>query len=138
MSRIVVGIDGSEPSQRALRWAVEEARLRRVTLEIVHAWHLPSAGGYPYLTGYMDIELFEKDAQQVVDQALAEVGVAGVPEVQRLVVEDTAGRALLDAAKGAEMVVLGSRGRGGFAGLLLGSVGLQVATHATCPVVVIS
>ena len=137
MERIVVGVDGSESSQQALRWAVDEARRRGGELDVVHAWHLPDAGGYPYLVGYLDLGVFEQDAHLVVEHALARVDVTGVPAVEPIVVQDTAVRALLDSAKGADLVVVGSRGRGGFAGLLLGSVSQQVAHDAGCPVVIV-
>jgi nucleotide-binding universal stress UspA family protein len=137
MVRIVVGVDGSEASVRALRWAVEEARSRDATLDVVHAWHLPPAGGYPYLTGYLDLKFFEEDAHRVLEGALARAGVAGAPGVESIVVQDAAGRALVDTAKGADLLVVGSRGRGGFTGLLLGSVSHYVASHAPCPVAII-
>jgi nucleotide-binding universal stress UspA family protein len=137
MERIVVGVDGSQPSQVALRWAAEEARRRSASLEVVHAWHLPHAGGYPYLAGYLDLELFEADARRVVDLALAGEELHGLTWVHPILVQDGAARALLDTAKGAELLVVGSRGRGGFTGLLLGSVSQQVAAHAPCPVVIV-
>ena len=137
MQRIVVGIDGSEPSRQALRWAADEARRREAILDVVHAWHMPYAGGYPYLAGYGDMALFEQDARYLLEHALADAGLTGAPWVEPLVVHDGAVRALLDSAKGADLLVVGSRGRGGFAGLLLGSVSHQVSLHAPCPVVII-
>ena len=137
MVRIVVGVDGSEASVRALQWAMKEARLRGATLDVVHAWHLPPAGGYPYLAGYLDLKVFEEDAQRTLARTLGRAGVAGAPEVEPIVVQDAPRRALVDTAKGADLLVVGSRGRGGFTGLLLGSVGQYVATHAPCPVAII-
>src|SRR5581483_5308474 len=121
----------------ALRWAADEARRRRAVLEIVHAWHVPYAGGYPYLTGRYDVALFERDARTVLDRALAEPALKGLPAVEPILVQEGAARALLAAAKGADLLVVGSRGRGGFAGLLLGSVSQQVLLHAHCPVVIV-
>jgi len=135
MQRIVVGVDGSEPSRRALRWAAEEARRREAILEIVHAWHPPYSGGYPYQTSAM--ALFERDAKSTLDGVLADPVLRGVPAVEPILVQEGAARAVLAAAKGADLLVVGSRGRGGFAGLLLGSVSQQVAQHAHCPVAII-
>ena len=137
MERIVVGVDGSEWSRRALEWAAVEARRRGAALEVVYAWHLPNAGGYPYLAGYADLDLFAEDARLVLDRALASVDLSGIPKVEPILIQDGAARSLLDTAKGADLLVVGSRGRGGFAGLLLGSVSHHVATHASCPVVII-
>jgi nucleotide-binding universal stress UspA family protein len=137
MERIVVGVDGSQSSQRALRWAVGEARRHDARLDVVHAWHLPNAGGYPYLAGYADLGLFGEDARRVLDRALADENLAGLSWIEPILVQDSAARALLDTAKGADLVVVGSRGRGGFAGMLLGSVSQQIAHHAPCPVVIV-
>jgi nucleotide-binding universal stress UspA family protein len=137
MVRIVVGVDGSEASVRALRWALEEARARHATLDVVHAWHLPPAGGYPYLAGYANLKVFEEDAHRVLAGVLERAGLEGAPGVEPIVVQDAAGRVLVDAAKGADLLVVGSRGRGGFTGLLLGSVSQYVAAHAPCPVAII-
>ena len=137
MERIVVGVDGSEASRRALEWAAVDARRRGAALEVVHAWHLPNAGGYPYLAGYVDLELFAQDSRTVLDRAMAGVDLGGIPRVEPILIQDGAARALLDTAKGADLLVVGSRGRGGFTGLLLGSVSHHVATHASCPVVII-
>lgn len=133
MERIVVAIDGSDSSTRALRWAVSEARLRDAELEVVHAWHMPTSGGYPYATLAYDPAPFADAARQVLDNAVHE---AAVP-VKQTLVNGGASEAILSAAKGADLVVLGTRGLGGFAGLLLGSVSHQVAHHATCPVVLV-
>ena len=137
MARIVVGVDGSGCSLRALQWAVDEARRRDATLDVVHAWHLPNAGVYPYFAGYMDLDLFESDGRQILDGALADAKVDSAVQVEPILVQAGAARALLDNAKGADLLVVGSRGRGGFAALLLGSVSHQVALHAPCPVVII-
>jgi len=136
--RIVVGIDGSHTSQQALRWAVEEARVRQATVEVVHAWHLAYVGGYPYTAGSFDPAPFEDAGRQALDEAIAGVDTTGLPGPLHPVLHmgDAAG-GILETAEGADLVVVGSRGLGGFTGLLLGSVGHQVANHAPCPVVVI-
>jgi nucleotide-binding universal stress UspA family protein len=133
--RVVVGVDGSATAQRALEWAVEEARLRLAVLEVVHAWN-PPALAVPTMA--LDYGIFDDAAHAIVAEALAQVDTSGLPgPVVRVVEIGTGGRVLVDQADGADLVVVGSRGLGGFKGLLLGSVSHQVAQHAVCPVVVI-
>ena len=138
MGTIVVGVDGSSGSREALRFAVEEARLRNAALRVVTAWHVsPMAysGGFAVPVDPHD---FEESAKAVGKEALASlreetVGVV----VERLAKEGQAAQVLLQEARGADLLVVGSRGHGGFAGLLLGSVSQQVAHHASCPVVIV-
>jgi nucleotide-binding universal stress UspA family protein len=139
---IVVGVDGSEESKIALRWGIVEARLRRTPLHAVHVWIYPSVidpGPFdPPST--RPIERLREDAEALLQATVTEVvnGIEDVDvEVHQQVIEGPAARGLLDAAESADLLVLGSRGRGGFAGLLLGSVSQQCAHHATCPVVII-
>lgn len=135
-NRIVVGIDGSPTSRDALRWAVEEAHLRRAALVVVHAWHMPYTGVYPYVGDAYDTAVFQRAADETVDQALGDTDVPDDVSVTRKVVNEPPAKAILDAASDADLVVVGARGLGGFAGMLLGSVSHHVANHATCPVVV--
>lgn len=138
MERIVVGIDASDTSRLALRWALEEGRLRQAAVEVVHTWHAPYAGVYPYNMPVLDPEIYEKAAKQVLDSAVDAEDTSGLPvPVERIVTAGGAANAILEAAKGANLVVVGSRGLGGFTGLLLGSVSHQVTHHAPCPVVVV-
>lgn len=138
VERIIVGVDGSETSRRALRWAVEEARLRQASLEVVLAWHPPYVGGYPYTGTLIDPTVFEDAARQTLDEVVDGVDTSGLPQpVERVQCLGDAASAILETAKGADLVVLGSRGLGGFTGLLLGSVSHHVAHHATCPVVIV-
>lgn len=141
MPGIVVGIDGSDGSKHALAWAAEEARLRRVSLTLIEAWQVP-VGAYGGL-GWSGIgaEMFEdlrKGAEQQLDEICTEFSaqLEGLT-VERKVVESAAAPALVEAADGADLLVVGTRGRGGFAGLLLGSVSQQCAHHSPCPVVII-
>jgi len=136
---VVVGVDGSKGSSAALRWAADEARLRGATLKVVRAWQVPtfSYGGYLPMP-QQGLEDWAKENSSALEQQLAEVlgedpGVA----VLREVVEAPPALAVVEAAKGAELVVVGSRGHGGFAGLLLGSVSVHVAFHAPCPVTIV-
>ena len=138
MSFIVVGIDGSDESKRALHWALNEARLREAKLVAVHSWTYQFTAGPGYLPG-ADPEVrasIQKEAEQVIDDALAEFATGGV-EIERSAPEGQPSAMLVEAAEGAELLVVGSRGRGGFSGLLLGSVSQQCAHHAPCPVVIV-
>jgi len=138
MERIVVGIDASDTSRLALRWALEEGRLRQAAVEVVHTWHAPYAGVDSYNMLAFDPEPYEKSAKQVLDTAVDAEDTSGLPvPVERIVASGGAARLIIETAAGADLVVVGSRGLGGFKGLLLGSVSHQVTHHAPCPVVVI-
>jgi nucleotide-binding universal stress UspA family protein len=138
-ARIVVGFDGSEPSERALAWATEEAKLRGAVLEIVMAWEV---AGVVYAYGYVPSLLpsLEEEARDAAEKILAETAekarAAGV-EVETEARRGQAADELVEAAEGADLLVIGSRGHGGFTGLLLGSVSAQCAHHARCPLVIV-
>jgi nucleotide-binding universal stress UspA family protein len=136
--RIVVGVDGSPASTAALRWAVDEARLRGATVEAWHAWHAGFAAD-PFAPGIaVDERALEASARAALDAVVDEVDASDLKEpVERVLVRAVAASALLDAARRADLLVVGARGTGGFAGLLLGSVSQHVIAHADCPVVVI-
>ena len=146
MDGIVVGVDDSDNSKAALRWAIDEARLRDVPVNAVHAWEAPIAvpmidvGPVP-ATPVLDqpevLRDVRKAAEEFVERVVAEVAgdVSGV-EVRPLAVEGRPASALVEAAQGADLLVVGSRGLGGFKELVLGSVSHQVASHAPCPVVI--
>jgi nucleotide-binding universal stress UspA family protein len=136
MERIVVGVDGSQAAREALRWAIDEAHRRDATVEAVYAWHQPFMAGY-IIEGEMNLGHYEEDAQQMLDAAVDAVGDGGDVPIERKLVTGSAASALVEEAKGAALLVVGSRGRGGFSGLLLGSVSQQAAHHAPCPVVII-
>ncbi|MCM3882323.1 universal stress protein [Frankia sp. R82] len=134
---VVVGVDGSATSVEALRWAAQEARLRGAVLRVVHAW-APVPVGYPTVYVGVDFEASEKAARAVLDACLdAGIGERGSLVVEDMLVTDGATHALLSAAEDAQLLVVGSRGRGGFAELLLGSVTHQCLHHTPCPVAVI-
>ncbi len=136
--RVVVGVDGSEAAARALAWALDEGRARQAEVEVVNAWHPPYVGAYPFDPAALDLDLFEQGARDLIAEALGGQDLTGLPSPPKVtVVSDTAAQAVITAAEGADLVVIGSRGRGGFIGLLLGSVSQQVAHHAPCPVVVV-
>jgi nucleotide-binding universal stress UspA family protein len=133
MGTIAVGVDGSEHARRALAWAVEEARLRSCDVLVVHSWDFPpamkGADGLPHA------DLLAA-AQKVIDEAIAAVDTSGV-EIRSEVAPDLPAQALIRASQTADLAVVGSRGLGGFKGLLLGSVAHQVSAHAGCPVVIV-
>jgi nucleotide-binding universal stress UspA family protein len=136
---VVVGVDGSEQATAAVRWAAQEAHRRRATLRVVHAWVWPlyrvplgPAPGAPPGAG------LRAAAESVLASArsTARAVAAELPVVTSLEV-GAAVPALLRAAEGAALLVVGNRGLGGFSGLLLGSTGIAVSARATCPVVVV-
>ena len=136
--RIVAGVDGSDTARQALRWAVEEARVRGAALEAVSAWHVPYVGDYPYTSALFDPTLFEEEGRRVLDGVVDSIDTSGLAHpVKRTLAGGGAAASLLHAAEGASLVVVGSRGLGGFKGLVLGSVSHQVAHRAPCPVVVV-
>lgn len=140
MARVVVGIDGSEHSKQALQWALGEARLREASLRVVYAWMLPVyATGYGFAPGALIDPVAMSDAANgQLDKLVAEVvGDAKDVPVERKAVEGMAAQVLVEEAEGADLLVVGSRGHGGFAALLLGSVSQQCAHHAPCPVVIV-
>lgn len=139
MERIVVGVDGSHDGRRALQWAVKEGGLRAALVEAVHVWQEPYVGSDPILTpAYPDPEPFERAARSTLEREIETVDQSGLPQpVEPVVLRGTPAAALVDRAKGADLVVVGTRGHGGFTGLLLGSVSHQVTHHAPCPVVIV-
>ena len=137
--KIVVGVDGSASAQAALVWAVRQAKLTGATVEAVIAWHYPTAfGGTPYAPiGVMETD-FAGMAGRVLSTAVSEaVDPAGPVQVSSTVRKGNTAHILLDAADGAELLVVGSRGHSGFAEALIGSVSQNCVHHAKCPVVII-
>lgn len=137
---VVVGADGSEPSLRALRWAAFLARSMQVGLTAVIAWQpmgLNSWGTAGWAAFPTDWDP-AANAQAALDNAINAAFTAAIPaELNTAVLEGTPARVLLETSAEANMLVLGSRGHGGFAGLLLGSVSAACAEHAKVPVLVI-
>jgi len=142
--RVVVGVDGSEEARRALAWALDEARLRKWVVVAVHAYMIPPLlmapepmpVGPPTVPDPRLIEQLEERAEKLVADELEQADTSGV-DVEGRVASGAAADVLLQAAQDADLLVVGTRGRGGFAGLLLGSVSGQVAHHAQCPVVIV-
>ena len=136
-SFIVVGVDGSDSSADALRWAAGQARLTGADLHAVYVWDFPSAYGWAWSPGFTAVDL-AAESRKSLDAMLAEVfdGDAGVPLVARAE-RGHAADVLVKVSRDADLLVVGSRGRGAFADMLLGSVSLHCAQHAGCPVVII-
>jgi nucleotide-binding universal stress UspA family protein len=134
--RIVVGVDGSPSSMAALRWAILHAELTGCEVEAVTAWRLPSRYGFAAVTDRATD--FDGDARKILADALNEVSSVEPDVIIRSsVVEGHPAEVLMRAARGADMLVVGSRGHGGFAGALLGSVSQYCVHHAACPVLIL-
>jgi nucleotide-binding universal stress UspA family protein len=144
-SLIVVGVDNSEGAKAALRFALDEAKLRRATLRVVHTWQYGYIGvsgieGFSPVAG-ADLGDLRRTAEVALDAVVHEV-TAGDESVDSVVIdrrvsEGSPATVLVDESRDADLLVVGSRGHGGFAGLLLGSVSQQCAHHAACPVVIV-
>ncbi|KUL41254.1 universal stress protein [Actinoplanes awajinensis] len=139
--RIVVGVDGSAGSKRALCWALGQARMSGASVEAVAAWQVPPMYAYAY--GWAPTGIDDAGIVTFAEKALAETvaEVLGkeqhpIPVTTR-VVEGPAAQVLLAAGNGAQMLVVGSRGHGAFAGMMLGSVSQHCVQHAACPTAVI-
>jgi nucleotide-binding universal stress UspA family protein len=136
--RIVAGVDGSPSSLAALRWAVRQAELTGGRVDAVIAWQNPAASGLGWgITMVDDTDYGEIAAKMLADAISEAADPAADVRVRPVVMEGHPARVLLDAASDADLLVIGSRGRGRFAGALLGSVTQHCAHHARCPVVVI-
>ena len=136
--RIVVGVDGSEASRRAVEWAVEAGRVRRAAVAAVSAWTPPGALRRYVMAGPSAPEAFETATREILDEIVDGIDAAGLQTpLTRAVIGGDARTVLVEQAETADLVVVGSRGHGGFAGLLLGSVSNHVAQRAGCPVVVL-
>lgn len=133
---IVIGMDGSESSRQALHWAVAQAKVTGATLEAVMAWDPPIPWGrMPRLPSGRDPE--DEMRKRLAEEVESVLGPHGALDVKEIVVRGQPAPALIAASKHANMLVVGSRGHGAFAGTLLGSVSRHCVTNATCPVVVV-
>jgi nucleotide-binding universal stress UspA family protein len=133
---IVVGVDGSPPSIDALRWAAHQAEISGESLVVAMAWHIPAAamGPAPIPNGYD----WSVDTAKILHDTITEaLGDDPKIAVHPVVLHGPTALELLRASEGADLLVVGSRGHGAFAGMLLGSVSQHCVTHATCPVVVV-
>lgn len=134
--KIVVGIDGSKSANQALSWATRQARLTGASLEVISVWAPPTTLGWtPNWPEGLDLAQIAEDLlSKTVPEVLgADPGI----DVVQTVVEGHPALVLVERSRDAALVVVGSRGHGAFAGMLLGSVGLHLASHAHCPVVIV-
>jgi nucleotide-binding universal stress UspA family protein len=152
MGTIVVGVDESAGSDSALRWALQEARLRGAKLRVVHVYPpapLPVSEAGVGAVGGMGVPVVAESAAELgraaaaeatnlIEEALRRAGTDSLHvEIERVALEGAPAQTLIESARGMDLLVLGSRGRGGFLGLLLGSVSQQCAQHPPCPVVIL-
>lgn len=141
METIVVGVDGSEGAREALEFAAREAALRKGRLRIVCAWEIPPAvygGGFAPTLDQSTLDGFREGAETVVQEAVAAAKqLQPTIECEGKAVQGQPADVLLQEARDADLIVVGNRGHGGFASLLLGSVSHQVVQHAPCPVTVV-
>jgi nucleotide-binding universal stress UspA family protein len=141
--QIVVGVDGSAPSMTALAWALQEGRIRSSRVKVVMAWQQPQAYGAPNVWGLGMDPSFNADgflssaAQAQVARLAQQAGPSKGVQTMWEAIEGHPAEVLVEASEGADLLVVGSRGHGGFIGMLLGSVSQHVLAHARCPVVVI-
>ena len=137
--RIVAGIDGSESSVSALRWAIGQAGLTGATVDAVIAWHYPDLAAAGMGAGALEpTDGFRESAGKIVADAInSALDPASDVPVRARVAQGHAARVLLDASARADLLVVGTRGHGGFAEALLGSVSQHCVQHARCPVVVV-
>jgi nucleotide-binding universal stress UspA family protein len=136
--RVVVGVDGSEGSRLALGWALDAARVRGAHVTVVNSWEPPALAMVGLAAIPEDDRAGEAEARRLVEDSLAEVDANGLTDaIEIRTVKGSPAAAILDAAESATLVVVGTRGLGGFHGLLLGSVSQHVIHHADCPVVVV-
>lgn len=135
---VVVGVDGSDAAAGALLWAAKEARLRGVPLHVIHAWRLPLVDASEVAASSVVEAIAFEEAKNVLETAVASIDPAHLPEpVHGTLVRDRAADALLHAAGEHDLLVVGARGHGGLAGILLGSVADDVTRNSRCPVVVV-
>lgn len=135
---IVVGVDGSEHSWHALRWAIDRATRTGGRVRAVHAWQVPNAPYGPPVGDEPGVDALERDARTALDAELrAVVTEFDEVDIDGVVVRGRASDVLIEEGRLADLLVVGQRGHGGFAGLLLGSAADQVVRHTPCPIVVV-
>ena len=133
--KLVVGVDGSDGSTKALDWAIAEAVRSPASLELVTAWMFPMALGYVFTRTPDEVR---QQVQQIADGSVSHVAaIAPDVSVRSVLCEAEAGPALVDQSSGADLLVVGSRGHGGLREMLLGSVGIYCARHSHCPIVIV-
>ena len=141
MNVIVVGVDHSPDANAALVFAEDEARLRGATLRVVHAWqygyigYTGFEGGMPAIGG--DIKKMQAAAEAALESSVSQAMGKSDVKIEQRVVQGAPAAVLVEESRDADLLVVGSRGHGGFTQLLLGSVSQQCAHHSECPVVIV-
>ncbi len=130
---IVVGVDGWEESRKALLWAADQATLTHAQLRVVSAWYVHVGYGFPPMLAVS----YEEPARRALEAALAALGSSPPCSVEAELKQGHTRQVLVDSSADADLLVIGSRGLGGFAGMLLGSVSEHCACHANCTVVIV-
>lgn len=133
-ARIVVGVDGSPASVVALRWAISQAELTSAEVQAVTSWQTPGQYGFEFYTVQVD---WPDVARRTLATSIKEAGDGSPLNVSSVVLEGHPAHVLVEVSRGAQLLVVGSRGHGGFAGMLVGSVSEYVIAHASCPVLVV-
>lgn len=132
---IVVGVDGSQGSEDALRWAAKQAQLTGAEVHAVIAWQTPSS--YGYYVDYSDADA-AADAEKTLEQVISKsLGIPPSAPVTSIAAKGQPAEVLIEASRSADLLVVGSRGRGAFTGMLLGSVSQHCVQNAVCPIVVV-
>ena len=138
---IIVGVDGSDQSRAALQWAYDEAAHHGASVTAIMSWELPTLPMSPPYGSLSDADYPTQprtEALALLDQLVANLdGRSSEVDVRTSVEEGHAAEVLIERSKEADLLVVGSRGHGGFAGMLLGSVSHHLVAHASCPVVVL-
>lgn len=132
--RIVVGVDGSGASVDAIKWAIAQAGLTGASVEAIICWSVPVSFGVAM--GAVETVDWESNSREILDAAISEAVGDGGTAITKKNIQGHPADALVESSKGADLVVVGSRGHGGFVGAVLGSVSSHVVAHARCPVVV--
>jgi len=132
--RIVVGVDGSEASLDGVRWALRQAELTGAAVEALISWDYPRQYGEEF---YGEEFNWEKIATDTLQSSLGRLDEEARTRIEQRVVQGHPAQALVEASAGAQLLVVGSRGHGGFVGMLIGSVSEHVIAHAQCPVLVV-
>jgi nucleotide-binding universal stress UspA family protein len=137
MASVVIGVDGSEGADRALRYGIEEAKRRGWPVKAVYVWQLPHTVEQLGPVVRVDPGDFERAGMEVLDGAIERLGATNGVPVERRLAHGQPAEGLIETAGDDDVLVVGSRGLGGFAGLLLGSVSQECARHAHCPVIIV-
>jgi nucleotide-binding universal stress UspA family protein len=138
---IVVGVDGSKSSRAALHWAYDEATHHDASLTVISTWHpasMPMTPPYGQIPPEGYASQPKRDALELLKGLVADLEERNPPvDVRTVIEEGNPAEVLIDRSKEADLIVVGSRGHGGFAGMMLGSVSQHLVAHASCPVVVV-